>query len=65
MTTYLIEVHPVSPPITIAVGPEGGFEESELAAMVAAGFAPVSIGRSILRFETAAVAALAALRART
>ena len=53
-----------SVPITIAVGPEGGFEESELAALVAAGFAPVSIGRSILRFETAALSALAALRAR-
>lgn len=52
-------------PITIAVGPEGGFEEAELAALVAAGFTPVSIGRSILRFETAAVSALAALRART
>jgi len=51
-------------PVTIAVGPEGGFEEAELAALVAAGFTPVSIGRSILRFETAAVSALAALRAR-
>jgi 16S rRNA (uracil1498-N3)-methyltransferase len=51
-------------PITIAVGPEGGFEESELAALLSAGFQPVAVGRSILRFETAALTALSAVRAR-
>ena len=49
-------------PITIAVGPEGGIEEHELAALVKAGFRAVSIGNTILRFETAAVAALAVVR---
>ena len=43
-------------PIVIAVGPEGGFEESELVDLGAAGFRAVSIGDSILRFETAAIA---------
>lgn len=49
--------------ITIAVGPEGGVEPDERAALVEAGWTPVSIGDSILRFETAGVAALAIARA--
>lgn len=51
------------PPVTIAVGPEGGFEPAELAALVGAGFTAASLGGSILRFETAAVAGTAAVRA--
>ncbi len=51
------------PAITLAVGPEGGFEPAELEAFVAADFRRVSIGGSILRFETAAVAGLSAVRA--
>ncbi len=51
------------PPITLAVGPEGGFEANERAALVDAGFVPASIGGAILRFETAAVAGIAAVRA--
>jgi 16S rRNA (uracil1498-N3)-methyltransferase len=50
-------------PITIVVGPEGGMEDEELAQFKAAGFRPVSLGRTVLRFETAAVAALAVVRA--
>ncbi|MEO7102959.1 MAG: RsmE family RNA methyltransferase [Gemmatimonadaceae bacterium] len=46
-------------PVVIAVGPEGGFEEAELAELIAAGFTAVSIGESILRFETAAIAGVA------
>lgn len=49
-------------PITIVVGPEGGMEDGELDAFVAAGFRPVSLGLTVLRFETAAVAALAVVR---
>jgi 16S rRNA (uracil1498-N3)-methyltransferase len=44
--------------LTIAVGPEGGFTEEERAALVGAGFVPVRLGPFILRFETAAIAAL-------
>jgi 16S rRNA (uracil1498-N3)-methyltransferase len=51
------------PPVTIAVGPEGGFEPAELEALVQAGFKRVSIGESVLRFETAALAGMAAVRA--
>lgn len=49
-------------PITIAVGPEGGLEPDEFDELEKAGFRAVSIGLSILRFETAALAALAVVR---
>ena len=49
-------------PIVLAVGPEGGIEKDELEALVASGFRPVRLGPTILRFETAAVAALAIAR---
>jgi 16S rRNA (uracil1498-N3)-methyltransferase len=45
-------------PVTIAVGPEGGFTPDERAACRAAGFVPVRLGPHRLRFETAALAAL-------
>jgi 16S rRNA (uracil1498-N3)-methyltransferase len=50
-------------PVTVAVGPEGGIEPDELERFRAARFRPVSLGANVLRFETAAVAALAILRA--
>ena len=49
--------------ITIALGPEGGLEETELSALVAAGFRRVSLGPMTLRFETAGIVALAHARA--
>lgn len=49
-------------PIVLAIGPEGGIEADELEALAAAGFRPVRLGPTILRFETAAVAALAIAR---
>jgi len=45
-------------PITILVGPEGGFTATERDAALQAGFAPVRLGPHILRFDTAALAAL-------
>lgn len=53
----------VRAPVTIAVGPEGGVEPDEREAMVAAGFAPARLAGHVLRFETAAVAGLAVVRA--
>ena len=50
-------------PVTIAVGPEGGMEESERQLLRQASFRPVSLGANVLRFETAVVAALAIVRA--
>ncbi len=43
------------------IGPEGGFTGGEAEAASRAGCTPVSLGRSVLRTETAAAAAMAAL----
>jgi 16S rRNA (uracil1498-N3)-methyltransferase len=48
---------------TLAAGPEAGFAAEEQAALERAGFAKASLGPRILRTETAALAALAALSA--
>lgn len=48
-------------PIYLAIGPEGGFTDAEVAAAVAAGWQQVSLGASILRVETAAIALAAAI----
>jgi 16S rRNA (uracil1498-N3)-methyltransferase len=47
----------------LAAGPEAGFDAAEEAAFGAAGFTPVKLGPRVLRTETAALAALAALSA--
>jgi 16S rRNA (uracil1498-N3)-methyltransferase len=49
--------------VTLAVGPEAGFSDAEEKLLQRAGFAPVRLGPRILRTETAALAALAALNA--
>jgi 16S rRNA (uracil1498-N3)-methyltransferase len=45
----------------LAIGPEGGWTEGEFAAANAAGFLQGSLGRLILRTETAVVASLAVM----
>ena len=49
--------------VLLAVGPEGGFGEQDLAVLRAASFRELSLGPRILRTETAGVAALAAMQA--
>lgn len=49
------------PPVTVVVGPDGGFVDSELGTLVNAGGATVHFGHSILRSETAVVAILSQL----
>lgn len=49
-------------PVLVLIGPEGGLSESELSAALRAGFRAVRLGPRILRTETAALAALAALQ---
>ncbi len=57
------EVDDPTRPLALAVGPEGGFTEEELAALEARGFRRVTLGRRILRAETAACALLALVTA--
>lgn len=40
------------------LGPEGGFSEKEIAALISCGFSPMSLGQRILRWETAALLCL-------
>jgi 16S rRNA (uracil1498-N3)-methyltransferase len=49
--------------VALAAGPEAGFTAEEDAMLVEAGFVPVRLGPRVLRTETAALAALAALNA--
>lgn len=44
--------------IAVFIGPEGGFEEAEIAQAKGMGVMPVTLGRRILRTETAAITAL-------
>jgi len=47
-----------------AIGPEGGFTDGELAAFVERGFTLASLGRSVLRVDTAVSAGLSLLQDR-
>jgi 16S rRNA (uracil1498-N3)-methyltransferase len=50
-----------TPPVTVVVGPDGGFVETELDTFVEAGGDSVHFGHAILRSETAVVAILSQL----
>ncbi len=48
--------------VAVMVGPEGGFDPQEIEWATQAGYHPISLGRNILRSETAAISAVAVLR---
>ena len=49
----------VAESVALAIGPEGGWAEDELKLFAEAGWKSASLGSTILRAETAAIAALA------
>ncbi len=49
--------------VLLAIGPEGGFGESDVAGLRNAGFRGLTLGPRVLRTETAGLAAIAALQA--
>jgi 16S rRNA (uracil1498-N3)-methyltransferase len=59
-TSSLLDILQRNPgSVVLAFGPEGGWKEEELAAFVTAGWLSASLGPTILRAETAAIAAVA------
>lgn len=51
------------PPVRLAVGPEGGFTPAELSQLLDGGWMAATLGDITLRFETAAIGAIAVVRA--
>jgi 16S rRNA (uracil1498-N3)-methyltransferase len=50
-----------STPLVVMIGPEGDFTPAEIGQARSAGFIPVSLGKIILRAETAAIFALSSI----
>ena len=48
--------------VSMLVGPEGGLSPTEVGLLASAGFRPVYLGDAVLRVETAAIDAIAAVR---
>lgn len=48
--------------VSLAIGPEGDFSDYEVDSLTEKGFIPVSIGKRILRAETAAISAISSVR---
>ena len=54
------ENHPSLSSLGILIGPEGGIEKEEIMSLQSAGFIPITLGKRILRTETAGLAAVSA-----
>jgi len=63
VVTRLRDMPRPTEPVSILVGPEGGFEEGEEEIAMLAGFKPIAFGPRVLRTETVGLAMLAALMA--
>lgn len=57
-TKKIIEAVQPGESVAVFIGPEGGFEESEVAEALAAQIVPVTLGKRILRTETAGLTVL-------
>lgn len=57
--SFLRDLAEIPKTLAIVIGPEGGFSDEEAEKMKNAGYRPVSLGKTILRTETAGMAALA------
>jgi 16S rRNA (uracil1498-N3)-methyltransferase len=57
----ILQPDPASKQAILAIGPEGGWTDAEVAAAHGSGFSEASLGKLILRTETAVAAALASI----
>ena len=60
--TSLKAIQPAPKRITLMIGPEGGWSPEEEAAAFQTGFQSILLGKRVLRTETAALAAIAAMQ---
>ena len=60
-TTKLSDIE-IKDSVSVAIGPEGDFTKDEILTLQEAGFEAVTMGRRILKAETAAVSVVSALR---
>ena len=60
--TTLRDIAPVSQSLRLMIGPEGGWTPAEEQAALAAGVQTITLGKRVLRTETAAMAAMAAMQ---
>lgn len=58
-TKQIIEGLKPGQSVAVFIGPEGGFEESEIQAAIDAGMKPITLGKRILRTETAGMTVMA------
>ncbi len=62
LTNYISTLHnDEEPNIMILIGPEGDFSDAEISLAIEKGFIPIHLGKSRLRTETAAVAAVSCI----
>jgi 16S rRNA (uracil1498-N3)-methyltransferase len=57
----ILQAEPLRKQAVLAIGPEGGWTDAEFAAAHASGFREASLGKLILRTETAVAASLACI----
>ncbi|MCM1045238.1 MAG: 16S rRNA (uracil(1498)-N(3))-methyltransferase [Candidatus Gastranaerophilales bacterium] len=57
-TRILIDKVEPGQSVAVLIGPEGGFEEAEIASALACGIEPITLGKRILRTETAGLVVL-------
>jgi 16S rRNA (uracil1498-N3)-methyltransferase len=58
----LCESTPQYAEILAAIGPEGGWDDSEISSLMNAGFESIHLGPRILRYETAAIALVSSIQ---
>jgi len=60
-TTNSFNFKPEDKSLSIMIGPEGGFEDIEISNLLDRGFESISLGKRILRCETAAICSMSVL----
>jgi len=60
--TTLRDITPAPQTLRLMIGPEGGWTPAEEQAALAAGVQTITLGKRVLRTETAAMAAMAAMQ---